>query len=139
MTTSGNRLVVDTGLHAFGWSRERAAEFFGAHVPMPPAFLAAEIDRDTTLVETRLVLLSSAAALPVGRRLAARLSKPIKQRTLFDCLARLRHGTAIPAVAAARPAVPDRLPKLRGRVLIAEDNPVNQRVARLQVKQFGTS
>jgi uncharacterized protein (DUF885 family) len=39
------RLVVDTGLHAFGWSRERAAEFFVAHVPMPPAFLAAEIDR----------------------------------------------------------------------------------------------
>jgi uncharacterized protein (DUF885 family) len=39
------RLVVDTGLHAFGWSRERAGEFFVAHVPMPPAFLAAEIDR----------------------------------------------------------------------------------------------
>ena len=39
------RLVVDTGLHAFGWSRERAVEFFVAHVPMAPEFLAAEIDR----------------------------------------------------------------------------------------------
>jgi uncharacterized protein (DUF885 family) len=39
------RLVVDTGLHAFGWSRDRANEFFVAHVPMPQAFLAAEIDR----------------------------------------------------------------------------------------------
>jgi uncharacterized protein (DUF885 family) len=39
------RLVVDTGLHAFGWSRSRATDFFVAHVPMPPAFLAAEIDR----------------------------------------------------------------------------------------------
>src|ERR1700722_938743 len=39
------RLVVDTGIHAFGWSRERALEFFVAHVPMPPEFLAAEIDR----------------------------------------------------------------------------------------------
>ena len=39
------RLVVDTGLHAFGWSRARAVEFFVAHVPMPPEFLAAEIDR----------------------------------------------------------------------------------------------
>ena len=39
------RLVVDTGLHAFGWSRERALEFAVAHVPMSPDVLAAEIDR----------------------------------------------------------------------------------------------
>jgi uncharacterized protein (DUF885 family) len=39
------RLVVDTGMHAFGWSRERALEFMAEHVPMPPEFLAGEIDR----------------------------------------------------------------------------------------------
>ena len=39
------RLVVDTGLHFFGWSRERALDFMVTHVPMPPEFLAAEIDR----------------------------------------------------------------------------------------------
>lgn len=39
------RLVVDTGLHALGWSQGQALEFFRAHVPMPPEFLAAEIDR----------------------------------------------------------------------------------------------
>jgi uncharacterized protein (DUF885 family) len=39
------RLVVDTGMHAFGWSRERALEYMGDHVPMPREFLAAEIDR----------------------------------------------------------------------------------------------
>ena len=39
------RLVVDTGLHAFGWSRERAAEYAVEHVPLPPEFMAAEIDR----------------------------------------------------------------------------------------------
>jgi uncharacterized protein (DUF885 family) len=39
------RLVVDTGLHAFGWSRERALEFLVEHVPEPREFLAAEIDR----------------------------------------------------------------------------------------------
>ncbi len=39
------RLVVDTGLHALGWSRERALEFAEAHVPVPPEFMAAEIDR----------------------------------------------------------------------------------------------
>ena len=39
------RLVVDTGLHARGWSRQEALKFLVAHVPMPPRFLAAEIDR----------------------------------------------------------------------------------------------
>ena len=39
------RLVVDTGIHAFGWSRERALDYIVEHVPMPPEFLADEIDR----------------------------------------------------------------------------------------------
>ena len=39
------RLVVDTGLHAFGWSREQAVRYAVDHVPMPPEFVAAEIDR----------------------------------------------------------------------------------------------
>ena len=36
------RLVVDTGLHAMGWSREQAREYFAAHVP---AQSLAEVDR----------------------------------------------------------------------------------------------
>ena len=39
------RLVVDTGIHFYGWSRERALEFLVEHVPMPREFLAAEVDR----------------------------------------------------------------------------------------------
>jgi uncharacterized protein (DUF885 family) len=39
------RLVVDTGLHARGWSRTRAREFALAHSPMPENFVSAEIDR----------------------------------------------------------------------------------------------
>jgi uncharacterized protein (DUF885 family) len=39
------RLVVDTGIHAFGWSREQALEFLVEHVPMPREFLAGEVDR----------------------------------------------------------------------------------------------
>jgi uncharacterized protein (DUF885 family) len=39
------RLVVDTGVHAFGWSRQRAVEYAAEHVPMPREFMAAEIDR----------------------------------------------------------------------------------------------
>ncbi len=36
------RLVVDTGLHAMGWSRERAREYFSLHVPGQSL---AEVDR----------------------------------------------------------------------------------------------
>jgi uncharacterized protein (DUF885 family) len=39
------RLVVDTGLHARGWSRTRALAFALAHTPMPEPFMRVEIDR----------------------------------------------------------------------------------------------
>jgi uncharacterized protein (DUF885 family) len=39
------RLVVDTGLHFYGWSRERALDYLAEHVPMPREFLANEVDR----------------------------------------------------------------------------------------------
>jgi uncharacterized protein (DUF885 family) len=39
------RLVIDTGIHALGWSRHRAVDFYVAHVPMPVEFLANEVDR----------------------------------------------------------------------------------------------
>lgn len=39
------RLVVDSGMHAFGWSRARAREYLVVHLPIPAGFLAAEVDR----------------------------------------------------------------------------------------------
>ncbi len=39
------RLVVDTGLHARGWSQAQAREYALAHSPMPENFVNAEIDR----------------------------------------------------------------------------------------------
>jgi uncharacterized protein (DUF885 family) len=39
------RLVVDTGLHAFGWSRERAIRFLVDHVALPEGYLVNEVDR----------------------------------------------------------------------------------------------
>lgn len=42
------RLVVDTGMHAFGWSRERAIEFMADNTGMTVEAVTAEIDRHIT-------------------------------------------------------------------------------------------
>lgn len=39
------RLVIDTGLHALGWGRQQAIDFYVAHVPLPVDFLVNEVDR----------------------------------------------------------------------------------------------
>jgi uncharacterized protein (DUF885 family) len=40
-----SRLVVDTGIHARGWTRQQAVDYMVSHVPMPVEFLGNEIDR----------------------------------------------------------------------------------------------
>ena len=39
------RLVVDTGLHAKGWSREQAIEYLRTHTPLPFDTIDVEVDR----------------------------------------------------------------------------------------------
>jgi uncharacterized protein (DUF885 family) len=39
------RLVVDTGMHAKGWSRRQAVDYLTKHAPMPPLEIGTEIDR----------------------------------------------------------------------------------------------
>jgi uncharacterized protein (DUF885 family) len=67
------RLVVDTGIHAFGWSRERALDFAVEHVPMPPEFLAAEIDR-------YIVMPGQALAYLTGKLEIERLREDARKR-----------------------------------------------------------
>jgi uncharacterized protein (DUF885 family) len=67
------RLVVDTGLHRFGWGRDEALAFFVAHVPMPEAFLANEIDR-------YIVWPGQALAYLTGKREILRLREEARNR-----------------------------------------------------------
>ena len=39
------RLVVDTGIHAFGWSRQQAIDYMVERTGMDPGFVATEVDR----------------------------------------------------------------------------------------------
>ncbi len=42
------RLVVDTGIHALGWSRQQAVDYMAAHCAMALEAVQAEIDRYIT-------------------------------------------------------------------------------------------
>ncbi|MDQ1365717.1 MAG: hypothetical protein QOE57_1759 [Acidimicrobiaceae bacterium] len=60
------RLVVDSGLHAMGWSREQAIEFMSAHTPMSHDEIAVEVDRYVAMP-------GQALAYKVGQREIFRL------------------------------------------------------------------
>ena len=61
-----SRLVVDTGLHAMGWSRRRAINWIANHTPLPRQEVETEIDRYISFP-------GQALAYMVGRREIERL------------------------------------------------------------------
>jgi uncharacterized protein (DUF885 family) len=95
------RLVVDTGLHAFGWSREQALEFSVAHVPMPPEFLAAEIDRYVVMPGQALAYLTGKLEILRLREEARRSLGPAFSLPAFHA-AVLDHGSLpLPALGGS--------------------------------------
>jgi uncharacterized protein (DUF885 family) len=62
------RLVVDTGLHAFGWSREKAIEYMSANTLLSEENILNEVDR-------YLVLPGQALSYKLGERELLRLRK----------------------------------------------------------------
>jgi uncharacterized protein (DUF885 family) len=83
------RLVVDTGVHAFGWSRERALGFLTEHVPMPPEFLASEVDRYIVIPGQALAYLTGQLEIlrirdEARQRLGAAFSLPAFHGAVLD-------------------------------------------------------
>lgn len=60
------RLVVDTGLHQRGWTRQQAIEYMLANAPLTEDFVTAEVDR-------YIVMPGQACAYLLGRRTIVRL------------------------------------------------------------------
>jgi len=109
--------------------------------------LAKAIKADPAIAQTHLIMLTS-----LGQRFSAEelravgleayLIKPVKHSQLFDCLVNVigrdkAEGSFVETSAA--PSVPEQeaLPFRQLRVLVAEDNQVNQQVAVAQLKKLG--
>jgi uncharacterized protein (DUF885 family) len=74
-----SRLVVDTGLHALGWSRQQAVDWLASNTPMPRIEVESEVDRYISYP-------GQALAYMVGRREIVRLRALAADRlgTAFD-------------------------------------------------------
>jgi uncharacterized protein (DUF885 family) len=75
------RLVVDTGLHAHGWSRQQAIDYMVENIPLDPAVLTGEVDRYLAMPgqalaykigELKLVALRQRAEQELGPRFDVR-------------------------------------------------------------------
>ncbi len=98
--------------------------------------LAHTIKDDPTLAATRLILLTSFgqpgdAKMAHQAGAAAYLMKPVRESQLHECIARVM-GTPIERAAApliTRHSLQEEKVRARPRILVAEDNPLNQKVA----------
>jgi len=108
--------------------------------------LGRTIKADPELADVALVMMTSMGSRGDAGRLeeagfAAYLTKPVKQSSLYNCLATIVHRGAAPE-AGPRPRIITRhslveRQKRRVRVLLAEDNPINQKVALKTLDSLG--
>jgi two-component system sensor histidine kinase/response regulator len=147
--------AVASGAEALAALREAAAArqpfdlmILDHHMPeMDGPMLAAAVLADPSIARTPMVMMTSLGHYDADKLravgIAVRLIKPVKQTQLGETLARVLDGaTRRPAVTIAEAATPPALRPAsvrakRTRILVAEDNPVNQRVILLQLRQLG--
>ena len=106
--------------------------------------LARRIKADSAFARLRVVMLAPAARHADIKQVCQAdvdlyLAKPVRQSALYDCLAGIMGGaTQAPAgPPVAPPPAQAPLQRVRGNILLAEDNPVNQEVARRMLDSDG--
>jgi uncharacterized protein (DUF885 family) len=95
------RLVVDTGLHSIGWSRQEAIDWMASHVPMSQLEIESEVDRYVVMPGQALSYMVGRLELEALRRDASeRLGEHFVVRNFHDLV--LRTGpVALPAMRSA--------------------------------------
>jgi len=118
---------------------------------MDGSTLARAIKADAAIASTKLIILTSLGEQPDAAELEAAgieayLVKPIKQSRLFDCLVKVMgkphleegRGKEPPSASSQIDESPPSLrPVRKVRVLLAEDNIINQKVALKQLSKLG--
>ncbi|MBV1931168.1 MAG: response regulator [Porticoccaceae bacterium] len=101
--------------------------------------LSRSIKADLALAPTQLALLSSEALLQgedvSAAGIAEMLSKPVHMEVLKQCLLSLVRGTSL--IPIEPQIIETGRGKLHGKLLVAEDNPVNQEVVKIMLEQMG--
>ena len=111
--------------------------------------LARAIKAEPQLASTKIVLLTSLgdnfdATILRNAGIGACLVKPVRQSRLFDCLSNVLAGAPLSAPVAAtsqpfQPSTPALPMHANLRILLAEDNTINQKVAIGQLQELGYS
>jgi uncharacterized protein (DUF885 family) len=79
------RLVLDTGLHALGWSRQQAIDWMSDNVPLSPVEIVSEVDRYISMPGQALSYMVGRLEIQECRRLASEeLAGRFDLRTFHD-------------------------------------------------------
>ena len=93
------RLVVDTGLHAMGWTRERAIDFMAENAPVSREEIIVEVDR-------YIGMPGQALAYKVGQREILRFRAEARQRLGDRFAIRGFHDTVLGSGTVSLPVLP---------------------------------
>jgi PAS domain S-box-containing protein len=143
-------VAVDSGVSALATLERSLLEdqpfaivLLDGHMPDMDGFAVAEqISKDSRYASTKLVMLTSAAhpqdiARCQNLGISAHLTKPVKQSELFDLIVNAigQRGAEKPRASKSRNT--SRRARREMRVLLAEDNSVNQLVAMRTFEKLG--
>jgi CheY-like chemotaxis protein/HPt (histidine-containing phosphotransfer) domain-containing protein len=104
--------------------------------------LAREIRADAALARTPLVLLTSyavrgTAELARQAKIDGYLTKPVRQSQLYDCLATVIGSGSQAAGLVTRHVLSEAQARARPRLLVAEDNTINQKLIVAMLSKLG--
>jgi CheY-like chemotaxis protein len=107
--------------------------------------LAREIKQDQAIADTGLIMMTSLGDTGDGPDIKESgiltcLTKPVKRAQIRECLLRVLTESALSPVSVTREAPPASVAAVsHGRVLVAEDNMINQKVALSLLRKLGYS